>query len=765
MTVGTGTPYNVYTGNGVSTIYAYGFTVLSSDDMLVTIDGVTTTAYTLTGIGDEEGGNVIFTSAPANLSEVVIRRSVALQRDTDYQTNGDLLAAVVNDDFDRLMMIAQELSDGLTRTIRIPELATELPELPAAAVRASKVLGFDADGDPVALVGVDSASATALDLALRSIVSEDAGSGQIGVEPSLPYDVSTAGHWMTRVLPDFHVFRWITPSEWPAILDGTSTYDASSAWASAITAAIASGRPARVTGATGRYYFSGVIGTFTGNDITLDFAGSTLDFAGVSLASTSSILIFTGTYGSTKLLTSNAAANQKTVACDSSIFAVGDMVRIYSDDLWDSTRTSTRIGELNFVETVPGGTSVTTTMELQSTYATADSATIQKLTPVKNIVIRNGKIIGPSGNDELRGLRFVCASNCHFENISSFDVDYFHMQITDGINCSVRGCYFEESNSSSTGYGVSFADASCDCLAYGNHFVNVRHSLSTNNNVSTSYGVTDRIRFENNSIRDSAKATGGTGGDAIDTHAGARNIFVVNNTVHSSSGAGINFEAQGGAIIGNVVKSTASVGIYYHPYADAAGTITINDNKVDQIGDGSGTDPGIYVLGGAIAPERVTINGNHIDSATSEAIRVAGLAGGDIGYLTMTGNTARSAAGSSAIRANYVTRGVISGNTAICDAGPYGIYIEDCDRLAITGNSVNVAGTGTTSRAVYLLGTGTRLSVVGNVIEHSGSYATIEGVFLGNSITNTAVHCNTFPGITTDVTLGAGAGNVQTNNA
>lgn len=549
-----------------------------------------------------------------------------------------------------------------------------------------------------------------------------------------------------------------------AVGDGVT--DDQPAITAAITAAIASGRPATVYFPTRRYKCNAILGSFNGSNITLDFNGSTLDFSAISTASTATLLIFEGTYSTGVALTANANSNQSTVSCVSSGFAVGDFVRIYSEKIFDPGRTDTRIGELNFIETVPNGVSVTTTTPLQSTYNTSDTAKIEKVTPVINVVYKNGTFIGPSGNDELRGWRFRLGINCIAENMRSYDIDYFHAQLTDCIHCTVRGCYFQEANNASTAYGLSFADASSDCLAYGNHFVDVRHSLSTNNNVSTSYGVTRRIRFELNSVRDSAKATGGTGGDAIDTHAGAEDIDIINNTVHSSSGIGINVEARSAVVHGNRVKHTTSIGIYFHPYSDQVPNVSISNNRCEQIGDGSGLDVGVMVAVGTIAPSRVNIVGNYVESATSEAVRVTGTSGSTLRYLTLVGNTLRSSGTTSIVYVRDAQIASITGNTCFGTAATTGLLLEDVSFASISGgNFVEIQGTATDGYAYRLIGTGTRNQVVGNIGYDNGTFTTSYGVHFADTITASVVYSNTFPNIDTNVVLGAGAGNLQANNA
>lgn len=99
-----------YTGNGVTTVFAFSCQVLAEDDLYITVDEEeVTSGFTVAGIGEEGGGTVTFSTAPESGVIVGIDRIVELKRDTDYQQNGDFRSAVVNPDFDRIWMALQQL--------------------------------------------------------------------------------------------------------------------------------------------------------------------------------------------------------------------------------------------------------------------------------------------------------------------------------------------------------------------------------------------------------------------------------------------------------------------------------------------------------------------------------------------------------------------------------------------------------------------------------------------------------------------------------
>lgn len=122
MSVPNQTPYNIYTANGLSTVFAYEFYLISASDIQVTINGSeVSSGYTVSGVGNTRGGEVTFLTAPANGATVIFERVTPTYRLTDYQDNGDLLADTVNKDFDRLWMAIQRafiyLGVALTRPL------------------------------------------------------------------------------------------------------------------------------------------------------------------------------------------------------------------------------------------------------------------------------------------------------------------------------------------------------------------------------------------------------------------------------------------------------------------------------------------------------------------------------------------------------------------------------------------------------------------------------------------------------------------------
>ena len=116
-----------YVGNGSTTVFAYGFKVLSSADIKVLVNGVLqtlTTHYTVSGVGASNGGNVTFVTAPANALAVTIIRNQPVSQLTNYIANESYNPLRVMQDLDKITMVAQMLSERIQRVPILAEKST-----------------------------------------------------------------------------------------------------------------------------------------------------------------------------------------------------------------------------------------------------------------------------------------------------------------------------------------------------------------------------------------------------------------------------------------------------------------------------------------------------------------------------------------------------------------------------------------------------------------------------------------------------------------
>ncbi len=146
--IGDITPRVQYVAAASQTAFDYPFPIFEETDLRVDVDGdsqVLSTDYTVSGVTDDTGGTVTFTSGLSAGSVVTLWRDTSIQRTTDYQQNGPLRSSAINDDFDRLTVIAQELESRIGRSLQYPVNDTNSNgELADVATRKGKYLFFDA---------------------------------------------------------------------------------------------------------------------------------------------------------------------------------------------------------------------------------------------------------------------------------------------------------------------------------------------------------------------------------------------------------------------------------------------------------------------------------------------------------------------------------------------------------------------------------------------------------------------------------------------
>lgn len=175
--------YYAYTGNGVTTQYAYGCRIFTAADLVVTVAGIVKALgvdYTITGVDDIGGGEITFVPAavPANGVTVELERVLSYKRGTSYVQNGGFQPEIVDKDQDYQTAILQQMEFVLRRVLLFPsDAAAEDLVLPLLAARKSKLIGFDVNG-----------KLAVFDASYTVVVSAGAGSA-----PTVTYADATAG--------------------------------------------------------------------------------------------------------------------------------------------------------------------------------------------------------------------------------------------------------------------------------------------------------------------------------------------------------------------------------------------------------------------------------------------------------------------------------------------------------------------------------------------------------------------------------------------
>lgn len=191
--IGGVAPRVQYVADGVNTKFGYAFVIFGDEDLEVYIgSALQSSGYVVNGAGQSSGGHIVFDVPPDNGATVTLRRSLLIERTTDFQPSGEFRAKVINDELDYQIAAIQEIEANLGRCIRLQSHDDDSAalELPTRDERLGKLLGFSSLDGSIELVEVGSTPGAADHDSLPGFVdsehldhtdiSIDAGSGLAG---------------------------------------------------------------------------------------------------------------------------------------------------------------------------------------------------------------------------------------------------------------------------------------------------------------------------------------------------------------------------------------------------------------------------------------------------------------------------------------------------------------------------------------------------------------------------------------------------------
>ncbi len=142
-----------YVADGVQTQFQYPFPIFASGDLTVYFDGAPQfSGFTVVGAGQTAGGTITFDTPPGNAIVIMLERRMPLERLTDFLEGGDFSAQAINNEFDFLTAAIQQVGRDQSPMLRYTD--DEAPgkvDMPTKALRSNMVLGFDGNGDPIAV--------------------------------------------------------------------------------------------------------------------------------------------------------------------------------------------------------------------------------------------------------------------------------------------------------------------------------------------------------------------------------------------------------------------------------------------------------------------------------------------------------------------------------------------------------------------------------------------------------------------------------------
>ena len=157
MTVSSAVNKVSFNGNGSQTVFAYSFKIFDQDDLTVILRNASggetvqaiSTKYTVSGVGNANGGNVTMVTAPASGESLTIIREQPLTQGLDLVANDPFPAGSFEDQLDKLTFMVQQHQEELDRSIKGSKTTTITnPTFTEdATARANKLFAFDASGN------------------------------------------------------------------------------------------------------------------------------------------------------------------------------------------------------------------------------------------------------------------------------------------------------------------------------------------------------------------------------------------------------------------------------------------------------------------------------------------------------------------------------------------------------------------------------------------------------------------------------------------
>lgn len=196
-------------GNGVTTDFSFNFRVLEDEQIVVyeLPEGgeqqvVDSSEYTVNLTNS--GGNVVFNTAPANGTVIVITRLTPQTQETPYKTSQGFPAAVVEGDFDKLTMMVQELQQDSDRSVKVDVTSGVTPDVLVNQVERiyESVDNIDTVADDISNVNTTAGSIASVNTTAGSIANVNTVAGiasDVATVAAISSDVSGVAGISTEV--------------------------------------------------------------------------------------------------------------------------------------------------------------------------------------------------------------------------------------------------------------------------------------------------------------------------------------------------------------------------------------------------------------------------------------------------------------------------------------------------------------------------------------------------------------------------------------
>lgn len=302
--------------------------------------------------------------------------------------------------------------------------------------------------------------------------------------------------------------------------------------------------------------------------ITIDGERGTV-FNVTGIAGSSTVFSLIGTIANTTGITGPVSEGDTNLTLTSDMgVSAGDMVFLYSSEVWHNNSANQKKGELLNVSQV-NGTTISFTDQVWDNY-TQPLSNVSLINVVENFTISDISFVNeqnawdtyPSVTEKsLVGFRVIYGRNIVVDNCTFDGIEDRAIRFDSVLGAEILDSTFNKTTKTGSGYGVDITYACQDividnCLGqYNRHFV-----VATD--TTTLSGIPRNITVQNCEATDSKYWTGVAWGvqNIYDSHQVGEQIHFINNTA-SGSGYGLNYMSFSGNITGNTFHDLTFFGI------------------------------------------------------------------------------------------------------------------------------------------------------------------------------------------------------------
>ena len=222
MTLSASDSVNRYTAAADQTAFAYTFKILDEADIEVSVDGVVQgSGYTVSNVGNANGGNVTFSTGRTAGEVVALRRSVTFSQTVNLATQGSLDTDTLEESgLDRIVMMIQQLNEVDARSFKVPVNSAVSGSSLEVSPSGSQLVGWNSAGTALTNYSPSALSSSITPTSFGASLLDDADDAEARGTLNLPGAFSGKAGQVARVNAGETAFEYTTDRPFRSLLIG-----------------------------------------------------------------------------------------------------------------------------------------------------------------------------------------------------------------------------------------------------------------------------------------------------------------------------------------------------------------------------------------------------------------------------------------------------------------------------------------------------------------------------------------------------------------